>query len=509
MTKDKSNLKSVLIIICVSLLVIIASCFIGAKLLTNLNTDKPQTPTPPEITMPTIFVEEEINVYVSDYTTEFLYFVQNLGDYEVTFFIANQNIAEFDGNIIRPKTVGTTKITITINTIPQTTKETKLNILPVVTDVEFNITDNLGNEVNEFYTNCNYCLVVTENNATNLTSTVLGSENVTIEFIKNENLSYYYNFQILEEGEFELRYKNKYYQEWITFNASKKLIDFQVNIANSKLYLFDMNYVAIANNNNLVNCSNFEIIVQDNVNDIVELIEYDKNILEIINNKIIAKSAGKTKLKFRSTLSKIEKDYEIIVEEISLNKILINNIEFELNSTINLDINANELINFSFSKIPIYCNDVLSINYNNEEVKYLNGQLSIINNATKSVVYLKDKIGTNIITINLNVIATYRIDVNISNQNYINIKLEDDVIEVPFEKDGYISLTVHIVDEITNLKLHNQTPKVNIEKVDICEIEDDIINGVLNIKIKSVGETIIKISYDEYEIELNLTIRIF
>ena len=243
MTKEKTNIKSILIIISISLLVIIASCFLCAKLLIKSNDNEIPPPVPSTGNAPTLSVATEINVYVADHTTRFLYTVQNLGEYKVSCFTANLNIAELDGNIIKPKTVGTTKIITTINTIPLIKKETILNVLPVVTDVSLQITNKNGDGVSEFYTDTKYNLIVTENIETNLVSEILYSDNITeFTFIKKENLTSYYTFEISETGNFELRYKNIYYQEWINFSAKKMPTDFIVNFTNNKLYLFDINY---------------------------------------------------------------------------------------------------------------------------------------------------------------------------------------------------------------------------------------------------------------------------
>lgn len=509
MTKEKSNIKSIILIIIVSLLVIIASCFVGAKLLIKNNIkDPPQTPISPSSITPTLIVSSEVNLHVADNTYIFSYVVNNLGSYNVNYYVENSNIAELEGNIIRPKRVGSTKIITTINTVPLIKKETILNILPIVTDVEIKIINSEGNKVNEFYTNTPYTLVVTENIETNLISEILYSDNITkFTFVKKENLSYYYTFQISEFGEFELRYKNKYFQKWVNFNAYKMPTDFNINITNSKIYLFDTKYLSLANSNNVFASSEFVVEIQENTNDKVELIDYDENLIEVSNNKITAKAVGVAKLKFKSSVSKVEKDIEIIVDEITLNKVSVNGEEYEMGSTININLNYNEEFNLIFSKVPEYSNDYLILSYNEEEVHYINGNIALIHDKISSTIKIKNKLQEDAITINLSLNPTYTVEVDIDKQNSVKIEKDNNVISVMFEKEDFVFLGTYLFNVLTKEKVSSQIPSVESDNNEICEITE-ILNGKITVLIKQKGTTTLKISYENFNTELTITIKV-
>lgn len=525
-TEKNSTLKTIIISLIICIIMVIGIVILVVNV-TNSNLPEP----PPQIEeendeddnennnnlfIPSLTVPTSLNVEILDSTTKFAYSVTNLGNYSLSINIEDNSIASIENNIIKPKKVGETKITTIINSTPEIKKETTLIILDCVKEVNFYIT-NLDNSIPErYFTDTTYVLEIKQNLLTEENPELFYDNVKNLNLIKKENNSYIFNFEIITHGKFTFTYNSKYVNLSQNYNAYKLPTDFAVNFSNNllnnneiNLYLFDENYKTQANENNIYNSVNFEIIKQDYSYDEFEVIEInEKPILEISNNNnnnIKAKNEGTTILKVYSKISNVCKNFNINVSKVNLSEVVINNVFYTLNTVQDIKLNENEEYKFEFFASPIYSVNNLTIEFNLNEIDYSNNKIKLINNTLISTVYLKNN--NNIVyTLNIYLAENLKLDLKLTYPT-TDASLTDNVLTLNLSKNSSVQIISTVID------LNNPNSSLLIGDYEIiydsnyCSHLDPNINfGAINLEFKSTGSTTITIINLTYNIQTTLTI---
>lgn len=520
MAKSKPSAKIYIISGIVALIGSVIFCSFLTILFLNIFTTPP--PSEPEKSEPPIILPSPTLNVPSSITLELLqqgtiiYSVKDLGNYVISIAIEDTSIATLSGTTITPIKVGTTKIIYTINTSPKIIKETTLNIIDCTKEVAFYITTENQSAPDVYYTNTYYILEIRHN--------LLPAENPTInignlsEFslIKTENNSYFFKFKIKNAGDFSFNYIGKYVSLNKTYPAVNFPIEFNVTFTNGfndnklTLYLYDTNFTTDAQNDNIFNTTNFEIVPSTNTIDniLLNANSYDKSIIQIFENTITALAEGETTIEFYSSISGIVKTYNVKIIKVTLSKIMINGEVKQLNATENIELAHSETYCLNYNKFPVYCIGTLTLNYNPAELNYENGAFSIIAGVTNSqitITYLNEVVYTINISAKLEVLHNVTIF-----QTSSSATLENNILSATFAENFYITLNIKALNANTNQLLPNQTFSLNaISNNSVCICTDErISNGNLTLQIIGTGTCTLTIADLYYNVNIALTINI-
>jgi len=373
--------------------------------------------------LPEIVCDNEITVDLLD-TASLNYQILNQENYNVSVSILDTSIATIDlNNVIHPLSVGTTTILLELDSLPQITKSISLTIKDCVKSVGFAITDTENINVNNYYTNTYYFLHITQNIATLTEPTFISSmQDFTLQ-AKNDNV-YIFKFKVLNAGTFSFEYHGQYINKTESYMAltlpsviDLNFTNISLNNNNFNLYLFDNDYLAEANLNNIFANCEFNI---NKVNDADEIsYQINGNSIEIISNTIYARLSGTANIFFTQYITStrlITRTITVKVNEITLNSLMINNNTKNLLSEDTISLQQNENYDFTFLKLPVYALYDLVLDYNDNLVKYENNKLSLKSENSASV-YLK---------YNNNVVYTLNLNFYPASQSIIIYKIELD-----------------------------------------------------------------------------------
>lgn len=517
MMKLKFNTKIYLIAGITAIISSILLCFIITTIVIGAHSPTNPPVTPPsseepgneEPTLPTLDVPSNITIEILA-TKTFTYSVENLNNYVVSISILDNTIATIDETTIIPHKVGTTKIITSINTEPLITKETTLTIVDCTKEVTFYITDINYTTVDIFYTDTDYILEINQNILPVELPTITYSNISKFELLKTENTSYFYKFKIESYGDFTFNYKGTYVEKSYNYFAYKLPTNFEIifnrEINNNTiyLYLFNNNYIDIANTDGYFNNITYTILPQDNTLDNITISEYDTPLISISNNTITALGVGTATIKFYSSISNTYKTYSIVISEINISTIVINNENKNFGTMETIYIDATSNYHFAYSYLPVYGMGELVLNYSDSELNFSDNYFTFINNAYTSTIT---------ITYNNQIIYTLNLCVNPVIKHNITITystLESNIVNstiyTTYANDALIQLSVMAVDSSTNTPISTQDYEVNIHDTNICSCNDRIINGNINLLLHSTGTTTIDIIDIINNITITLTI---
>lgn len=455
--------------------------------------------TPPNedggIYTPTLSVPTEITMGKLD-QKRFIYSTTNLGEYQVSIYIENTSMALLDNNIIIPLRVGTTKIITSINPQPAIVKETILNVVESVSNVEFFITNDADLVPEIYFTNTGYILEIRQNTIP-LDTPNISYENVeNFTFIETTGTSIFFSFNVPNEKPFTFQYTSTHANLTKSYMAYNKPTTFNVCFSNVyvdnntiKLYLFNIDYQQIANADGKYCCTNF-ILSSDNMAiDNIQLINYDNSILKIQNNNIIALSEGESILEFYSIVSGVSKTYNVEVRKINIDKLLINGTEKDIGSVDNIEIKQDDCYNFMFEGYPIYSYSKIGVSYNQSEIKYDNNKITIIDeNLTKTVLTLTYE---NVVVYTLNIEINTPIEPVITHILLLDkktgeVSLSEYNLTATVGSFAQLTITAYLNGNI----IETQEYSLEVEDETLCKhLDDKVINGVINLEFLKEGKT--------------------
>lgn len=517
MMKLKFNTKIYLIAGITAIISSLLLCFIITIIVIGDHAPTIPPATPPateepgneEPSLPTLDVPSNIAIELLS-TKTFTYSVENLNNYIVSVTILDNTIATIDETTIIPHKVGTTKIITSINTEPLITKETTLTIIDCTREVEFYITDTNYTPVDVSYTNTEYILEINQNILPVELPTITYSNISKFELLKTENSSYFYKFKIESYGDFTFNYKGTYVEKSYNYFAYKLPTNFEIifnrEINNNTiyLYLFNNNYIDIANNDGYFNNITYTILPQDNTLDNITITEYDSSLISISNNTISALGVGTATIKFYSSISNTYKTYSIVISEINISTIIINNENKNFGTIETIYIDDTYNYHFVYSYLPVYGLGELVLNYNDSELNFSDNYFTFTNNTYASTITLtfNDQI---IYTLNLVINPVIKHNITIT-YSTLDSNLVGNTIYTKYIADALIQLSVIAVNSSTNTPISTQDYEVTIYDTNICSCNDKIINGNINFLLHSTGTTTIDIIDIINNITITLTI---
>ena len=513
--QSKKNLKLLIIIVCFAV-AIATAIFVVPKISSikpQNNNDNNIVDDSPNIT-PTITCESEITIELLD-SYELNYTVNNLQNYYVSVLVVDENILSINNNMLQPIKIGNTKIIIQIDCTPAVTKEISVNVIDCVKTVEFSITDSEDVLVDNIYTNTIYHLHITQNIAPSQNPEILCSM-PNFNLLSNNDNEFVFAFELENAGNFTFTYNGKYVSLTKTYTCltlpSTINVGFNnVTVTNNQItiYLFDNNYKNLANENGVFDYTTFTI----NKINILDDIEYSfvGESIQIDNNTIYAITKGTSILSFVHNITSIKKisySVTIIVEEIELNKILLNNEQIDINSQLTINYYDDNTFNICFNKYPCYAFYDFDIVYDDDFVTYQNNTFNILNNANTTI-ELKYHNET-VLTLNFvytpqqQNIVTHNISIN--QKENCNVAIDDNnkIIDVTISNvDDYCFFSINIVCYINNVLSQDKDYSAEFDNQSVCNFSSYsvIYFGVLSIQVLGSGTCNITITNNTYDIE--------
>lgn len=512
----KSKVTYFVLLVVVAIVGVIAVGYIFSEI-NSTNTvvvEEGSTPVEPkkdEVVIPTLTVPDSISVDKNQ-TANLEVFVTNLGEYIVTVSVQNTQIAsivkEGERYVIHPKTCGTTEIFTEINTNPVLKKSTTLNILDVVSDIDYSITTISGNSPEFFYVGNEYLLKITENAIVSTLPQMSTSDNISnFEYVSKVGNIVTYKFKISNFGAFSFQYSSKYFSKTISENAYVYPDDYAVNFSNSNsgeninLYIFNNEFLDQASADNIFSSTTFTISTLPNSNDNISY-SLSGDCVKIVNNSIIAQFTGTATLTFKSEISLTTKQYTVTVEKVLPTSVYLNNQSYNTGSQISLSLKPNTQAPFNLSLLPSYYYGNLSIDTTNVSIE--NSTITFLSNTEGSVTITLDNSPILLITIipqidyTIKISTPYNSNLFISN-NTLNCQLSEQYLILQCEI--FYGNTKFSTQDLT-FTISNQTILQN------TDTSNKVKNNFVTLELLRLGTTIISFTSQSLPISLTLTISV-
>ncbi len=259
-------------------------------------------------------------------------------EYIVSTSANNDNILITD-NIVTPNKVGKSIVKIDVKSASkEVIKYVNIEVLPSSLNASFTI---LKDDAipSHLFVGEEYVLQLDLSKKLIYNYDILTSENIeNFQLISKENTKIKYKFKIENNGEIIFNFKYKDYAKTIKNTAfdyvSNINVAFSREFKNGKinLFLFNNNYVNLANNDDIFNEIGYTIINQVNVINDYSISVENPSIVQVSNNKISAQNEGSTKLIFKANDgSNYEQSYQIDIAKVNINDLGIRNEEISLN----------------------------------------------------------------------------------------------------------------------------------------------------------------------------------
>lgn len=463
---------------------------------------------------PTLVVSENITIDKLEFNTSVAYVVTDIGNYNVTVYVEDTSIAEVDDNLkIIPKKVGSTRIVTEINTNPKIQKFTNLTINDVVESINYKFLNTDSNETNTFYVGEFYYLQITENVNVDMSSVLnYSNDQIECEFVEKTENVLIYKFKPKVYGNITFDYVNKYCIEQIDITAYNKPTDFAVNFNlpsennTINLYLYNVEYNLQANLDGCFNTCTFNITLQENVIDNVN-VTFSGGNFALNGNVITASCEGSGEIKFKSEISGVEKVHNIIVTKITPNELVVNNENLSLNTTITKTIKINTEYDLEIKVNPIYYLGTINIQCK-EGITLIDDKV-ILTSDTASLVINYD--GDEILTINFNKEIEYTISASLENvYNCTANKNEDTIVVDNIEQDSFIYLQFVIKDE-NKQNFENQEFLISIDDkaiVNTTNGKESTNNGYLPLAVLKSGTAKVTVTHTLTNVSKTIIIKV-
>lgn len=470
----------------------------------------PEKPKKDEVVIPTLNVPANVSVDKNQ-TANFEVVTTNLGEYVVMVSVKNTQIASVviqgEKYVIYPKTCGTTEIFTEINTTPVLKKSTTLEVLDVVSDIDYSIKTTGGNSPEFFYVGNEYLLQISENaNVANLPQ-ITKSDNISnFEYVSKVGNILTYKFKIVASGQFSFKYSSKYFSKNITENAYVYPDNFTVNFSNSNsgnmlnLYIFNNDFLSQANDDNIFSSTTFNISTLPNSNDSVSY-SITGDCVDVFNSTIIAKTSGTATITFKSDISLITKQYTITVEKVHPTSVCLNNQSYTVGEHISLSLKPNTQSPFSFAITPAYHYGNISIATSNVTIE--NSTITLLSNTEGCITITLDNSQILLVTITPQIdytikISPYNSDLSISN-NILTCPLATQYLILQCEI--YYGNTQHTTQDLT-FTISAPTILQN------TDLSNKVKNNLITLELLKLGTTTITFTSPTLPISLTLTISV-
>ena len=522
MLKIENKRRFIFILVLVLVVILTVGTVFTIKIIKDVNAanqkpidDTNSTIDTPSVSKPTLSVVTCIEIDKYE-TYNYTYSVTDLGDYVVSVEIVDNTIANIDDNLkIKPIKVGTTDIKVSINCEPKIEKFTTLIIKDAVSDYSYEILNESGEKCDYLYVNNNYILQITENTIVDEVPKIGYDDDFVsnVSLISKDKNILKYKFKVKNYGSFVFKYESKYckkdtenltaYEYPNSFNVA-----FNNNVLtdnNINLYLFNEDYASDANVDGYYNSTVFNIGIKPNTNDKVKM-SFVGDCISIEDNKISATKVGTGTLVFESEISKVKKEYKIIVQKIEPAVVVLNGQENQLGTTINLSLEQNTLYNFDVQILPAYAYGCLNC-VCSSGVSIADSKVSLIADTSQNIKVMFNS--ECILFVNITKTVSYEIVKEIYSDS--NVVVNDNNLTIVFEEDCEISIFLVIKNCDDNSLVLDCVYGFTISDESVITKTNDLYestNGLIKICVLRKGVAQLTIFNEKYNLSLTINIEI-
>lgn len=522
MLKIENKKRFVFILVLVLVVILTAGTVFTIKIIKDVNAANQQSidgenPTidTPSVSKPTLSVIASIEIDKYE-TYNYTYSVTDLGDYVASVEIVDNTIAKVDDNLkIKPIKVGTTDIKVSINCEPKIEKFTTLIIKDAVSDYSYEIINENGEKCDYLYVNNYYILQITENAIVDEIPKIGYDDDFVsnVLFISKDKNILKYKFKVKNYGNFVFKYESKYCKK-DTGNLTAYEYPNNFNVAfnnnvlvgnNINLYLYNEDYTSDANIDGYYNSTMFNIGIKPNTNDKVNM-SFVGDCISIKDNKISAIKVGTGSLVFESEISKVKKEYEIIVQKIEPTAVVLNGQENQLCKTINLSLEQNTLYNFDVQILPAYAYGNLSY-ICSSGVSFADSKVSLIADTSQNIKVMFNS--ECILSVNITKTASFEIVKEI--YGYDNFVVNDNYLTIVYEEDCEISIFLVIKNCDDNSMILDCVYGFTISDESVITKTNDLYestNGLIKVCVLRKGVAQLTIFNEKYNLSLTINIEI-
>ncbi len=409
-----------------------------------------------------IICNDEINLFIDDEPVKLQYEINNPSNvyYTIEILVSNDNI-EISNNIITPKKVGESLITINVNTKYKTiSKEIKIIVLQSLTNANLKILNGKKEEVNKVFVGESYFLEVETNEEIKEDYFIYTSENIEdFMIIENTNTKITFSFCVVEYETTIFNFVYKNINSKISINCYEYIKDFNVVFSNSfnsnnlNLFLYNSIFETQANYDNYYSSADIQVNVSNkNLNDFTISID-NTEIAKLEENSIIANAKGSCKLKITANDgSNYCEEYDIFVDNVNVQNVAVSFDDKEI------FVGDSVKVNMTYSPIYAICDLYMICDYgfNIEE-----NTLTALDEGNFKV-FIKDKLSNYetsfIITVKEKLSYYFEIQVNQSFLIENNATFIDNILTINNNKD-------YIIVPLSYICVVDNNPDINIDCV--------------------------------------------
>ena len=309
---------------------------------------------PPQIITPQIYAQD-IFVYTNQ-SKDIIYSVDCEKDYTVCYS-CNFRQVQISKNKVCVSQSGEYNFDIIVCVDGTNyTKNVKVFAYNQITDITYKIYDKNNNIVDKLFVGNSYCLKITPNSKI-FDGEISLSENLSNITFEKSQTEIVANFKVESYG--QTKFTLSCFEFLCEQNIDTYLYidNFNVNIDSTNLYLFNKEFLTLANLDNKFDFTNFDYSIDDKCFSSYLITISNPDVIKIENDKIIAISSGESYINFLATDgSEYSERYKITVQNV-----LADTITFDEDS---VELNVNQSYTPSFAISPAYAICDLSYNLN-------------------------------------------------------------------------------------------------------------------------------------------------
>ena len=274
-------------------------------------------------------------------------------------------------------------------------KRVNVYAITPITQIEYQIYNRQNNIVDKLFVGDSYIIKIMPNSKM-LDGEISLSENLSDIQIQNFNNTMFVSFNVESYDNTKFVFSAYNFLQEINIDTYCYINNFNVNIERQDLYLFNTNYATQANIDGKYNFTLFEFGLDDKNYNSYEITLSNPDVVQIVENKIIAKSCGTSYINFVATDGSGYTEKYLITTQ----NILISQMNFVEQNVI-LDVNQSYTPSYVISPIYAICNLVFDIDFDESISFALAGNYTltltdrISNNTCQMTFVIKDVVVIN------------------------------------------------------------------------------------------------------------------